>query len=72
MDTSTEQATGVYLDGDPCPIETSLSVDHVALALADALRMGLAFVRLPTDHGDALVRPSAIVAIVPEYDEDDE
>lgn len=75
MSTSTDTHTGVFLEGDPCPIETNLSVEQVAAQLHDALQLDepwLAWVRLPSDRGDALVRPRYIVAILPGCDEDDE
>lgn len=75
MSATTEQTTGVFLDGDPNPIETSLTVEQVSTRILDAMeldRLGIAFVRVPTVAGDALIRPRAIVAILPRIEDDED
>jgi hypothetical protein len=76
--TTTDTRTSVYLAGDPVPIVSALSAEEVVLKLVEAFELAagrdaLVFVRLPLegDRGDALVRPSAIVAIVPGAADDD-
>ena len=58
------ERANVYLEADPAPIGTTLSVDAV---LALVSEMGQApWLRLPTPTGEsAAVRPASIVAVVP-------
>jgi uncharacterized protein YaiI (UPF0178 family) len=73
MSATTDLITCVYLDADPCPITTNLTVQQVAARVKDAIEHDcLTWVCLPTEDGDALVRPMTIVAIVPSGEDDDD
>ena len=68
--THVEAQAHVYLEGDPSPVSTSLTVEAVVAKLLDVqddVRRGeLVFIRLPlVDGREGLVNPLAIVSILP-------
>jgi hypothetical protein len=73
MSQTTQPTVGVFLQGDPAPLETNLTVEQVAALIGDVGTdpHRCAFIRIPsTDGREALVRPHAIVAIVPSNEDD--
>jgi hypothetical protein len=67
-----EQSTGVFIDGDPSPIRTTIGVLDVAARIAFAAVSVDSFIQLPMDGGVALVRPRSVVAILPMDEDEDE